>query len=44
METFKSDISGKKFPLSEKVSGSSVRKSVFDLIKKDNPDFKKEMY
>ena len=44
METFKSDISGKKFPLSEKVSGSSVRKSVFDLIKKDNPDFKKDMY
>ena len=44
METFKSNISGKRFPVSQKVSGNSVRKSVFDLIKKDNPDFSKDMF
>jgi len=44
METFKSDISGKKFPVSDKISGTSVRKSVFDLIKKDKPDFTGDMF
>ncbi|MDP4239611.1 MAG: DUF1003 domain-containing protein [Bacteroidota bacterium] len=43
METFISDISGKKFPLTEKISGKSVRKSVFDQIKNDKPDFTKDM-
>ena len=42
METFKSDISGKKFPVSSKISGTSVRESIFNLIKKDKPDFTKE--
>ena len=44
METFRSDISGKKFPVSDKISGTSVRKSVFDLIKKDKPDFTGDMF
>jgi len=44
METFKSDISGKKFPASGKVSGTSVRDSIFNLIQKDNPEFTKEMF
>jgi len=44
METFKSDISGKKFPVSDRISCISVRKSVFDLIKKDKPDFTRDMF
>lgn len=39
MEKFKSDISGKEFPVSEKVSGRLVRQSIMDLIQKDNPLF-----
>jgi uncharacterized membrane protein len=39
METFKSDISNSNFPVSERVSGSTVRKSIFDLIQKDHPQF-----
>ena len=39
METFKSDISNNTFPVSEKVSGNTVRKSIFDLIQKDHPLF-----
>jgi len=44
METFKSDISGKKFPVSGMISGTSVRDSIFNLIKKDKPGFTKEMF
>jgi hypothetical protein len=39
METFKSEISNKEFPISDKVSGRTIRKSVFDLIRKENPQF-----
>lgn len=44
METFKSDLSNKKFPASERISGKSIRKSVFDLILKDYPKFTPDMY
>jgi uncharacterized membrane protein len=44
METFKSDLSNKEFPASEKISGKSIRKSVFDLIQKDYPKFTTDMY
>lgn len=44
METFKSDLSNKKFPASERISGKSIRKSVFDLILKDYPNFTPDMY
>jgi uncharacterized membrane protein len=44
MTTFKSDLSNKNFPVSEKISGKSVRKSVFELIKKDYPDFTSAMF
>ncbi|HJV77587.1 MAG TPA: DUF1003 domain-containing protein [Paludibacter sp.] len=44
METFKSDLSNKKFPVSERISGKSIRKSVFDLILKDYPNFTPDMY
>jgi uncharacterized membrane protein len=40
MKTFKSDISGKEFPASEKVTGSTIRDSILNLIQKDFPDFK----
>lgn len=37
--TFISDVSRKKYPLSEKVSASSVRQSVLKLIQQDRPGF-----
>lgn len=40
METFKSAISGKEFPLSDKILGKSVRKSILEIIQKDHPKFK----
>jgi uncharacterized membrane protein len=39
MKTFRSDISGKDFPVSEKVSGKTIRHSVLKLIQKDHPEF-----
>jgi len=39
MKTFTSDLSGKEFPLSEKISGKSLRQSIISLIQKDNPQF-----
>jgi uncharacterized membrane protein len=39
MTTFCSDLSNKKYPLSEKVSAKTIRHSVLDLIQKDNPQF-----
>jgi len=40
-ENFVSSISHKEFPISEKVYGRSVRKPIFDLIIKENPEFAK---
>lgn len=37
MKTFISDISGKVFPISERVSGTSIRESILKLIQKDYP-------
>jgi uncharacterized membrane protein len=39
MKTFKSDISGKTFPIEERVSARSIRKAIFDVIKLSHPDF-----
>lgn len=39
METFRSDISGIDFPVSEKVSGKSVRQSILKLIQIEYPEF-----
>lgn len=39
METFQSDISKKEFPISDKISAKTIRHSILNLIKKDNPDF-----
>lgn len=39
MENFKSDLSEKEYPVSEKISGKTIRKSILDLIQKDFPKF-----
>jgi len=39
MKTFKSDISGKEFPVSDKVMGNTIRESVLNLIQKDFKNF-----
>lgn len=41
---FKSDISNREFPISERISGKSIRQSIFDLIQKDNPLFTKNLF
>jgi len=44
MTNFKSDLSNKEFPISEKVSAKTIRHSILDLIKKENPQFTNENY
>lgn len=39
MNTFKSDLSQKTFPVSQKISGGSIRKSILALIQQEHPDF-----
>lgn len=39
METFTSELSNKEYPISEKVVGRTIRNPVFDLIRKENPQF-----
>src|SRR5512133_1177595 len=42
MKNFRSDISNKEFPISEKVSAKTIRHSILDLIQKDYPQFSHE--
>lgn len=44
MKTFRSDLSNLEFPISEKVSGKTVRSSIFKLIEKDHPQFTPDMF
>lgn len=44
MNNFTSDISKKDFPVSEKVSGKTVRQSILELIQKDIPEFTTDKY
>lgn len=44
MKTFRSDLSNKDFPISDKISARAVRKSILNLILKDNPQFSLESY
>lgn len=44
MKTFRSDISNKVFPISEKVSAKTIRHSILDLIQRENPQFTHESY
>ena len=39
MKTFISSISNKEYQEAEKVIGKSIRKSIFDIIKTEHPDF-----
>ncbi|MCB9232214.1 MAG: DUF1003 domain-containing protein [Bacteroidia bacterium] len=42
--TFYSDLSGQEFPLSERISGHSLRRSILQLIQKEKPGFSEENY
>jgi uncharacterized membrane protein len=42
MKTFTSSVSSQEYPQSEKVFASSIRKSIFDQIAKDHPNFTKK--
>jgi uncharacterized membrane protein len=44
MATFRSDISGNEFDDSEKVSGTAIRKSLLQLIRKDHPGFEQASF
>jgi uncharacterized membrane protein len=39
MQTFKSDLSQKRFPIAERMSAKSIRKSVLEIVRRDRPDF-----
>jgi uncharacterized membrane protein len=39
MKTFRSDLSNKEFPISERICGKTLRQSIINLIQKDNPLF-----
>jgi len=44
MKEFKSDISGKEFPVSERISGKNLRQSILKTIQEQNPDFTSDSY
>jgi uncharacterized membrane protein len=44
MKTFKSDLSDKEFPISEKISARTIRPSILDLIQKEHPQFNRDKY
>jgi uncharacterized membrane protein len=44
MKTFRSDVSDKEFPASEKVSARLIRHSIISLIQRDNPGFTHESF
>ena len=39
MKTFISDISQKEFPIDECIKAHTIRKPIYDIIKKDYPTF-----
>lgn len=44
MDTFNSAISGQSFPISDRISGKTIRDALFQFIQKEHPDFKREQY
>lgn len=44
MKEFISDISNEKFPVSQKISGKSIRSSILELIQKEHPDFDRSKF
>ena len=39
MQTFTSDLSGKEFPVSERILGKTLRHSLIEMIQNDYPNF-----
>lgn len=44
MKTFRSDISNKEFPISERISAKTIRHSILELIQKENPQISHESF
>ncbi|SDB85768.1 DUF1003 domain-containing protein [Williamwhitmania taraxaci] len=44
MTSFRSDLSNKEFPISEKISAKVIRHSILNLIQKDNPHFSHDSF
>lgn len=44
MKTFQSDLSNKEFPVSDKISGKTIRHGILKLIQKDNPHFSPDSF
>ena len=44
MKTFTSNLSNKEFPVSERISGKTLRHSIINLIQIDKPDFTSDSY
>jgi uncharacterized membrane protein len=44
MDTFRSDLSKKEFPIVDKISAKTIRHPVLNLIQKENPQFSHESY
>lgn len=44
MKEFISDISNQKFPMSQRISGKSIRSSILELIQKEHPDFDRNKF
>jgi uncharacterized membrane protein len=44
MDTFRSDLSNKEFPISDKISAKTIRHTVLNLIQKENPQFSHESF
>lgn len=42
MKTFKSDISDKEFPETDRISGRTIRPMIMDLIRQDSSSFGQE--
>jgi uncharacterized membrane protein len=44
METFRSDLSNREFPISERISAKTIRHPVLNIIQRDNPQFSHNSY
>jgi uncharacterized membrane protein len=44
METFRSDLSNKEFPVADKISAKTIRHPILKLIQKDKPQFSHDSY
>lgn len=41
-KTFRSDLSGKEFPAAQRISGQTIRQSLFNFIQQDTPEFTRD--